>query len=187
MRAISISIGTIALIAFAGPILAADTGQSDYTGQEARPIKSLSVEDIAALRKGEGMGMAKAAELNGYRGPLHVLALAGDLHLTESRVSRVMPVRNSMSGAALPLEVELIEREHVLDQLFAQVQITPERLTAETATIGEMQGRLRAVHLAAHLQTRAILSPEQVAQYNKLRGYDETSGSDHSRSTGHRH
>jgi hypothetical protein len=37
-----------------------------YAGQQARTIKALSDEDIAALRKGEGMGMAKAAELNGY-------------------------------------------------------------------------------------------------------------------------
>jgi hypothetical protein len=34
-----------------------------YAGQQARTIKALSDEDIAALRKGEGMGMAKAAEL----------------------------------------------------------------------------------------------------------------------------
>src|SRR5215469_14793256 len=55
-----------------GPVLAADM---PYAGQEARTIKALSDDDIAALRKGEGMGMAKAAELNGYPGPVHVLAL----------------------------------------------------------------------------------------------------------------
>jgi hypothetical protein len=60
-------------------------------------------------------------------------------------------------------------------------------LTAETAAIGEIQGRLRAVHLAAHLETRAILSAQQVAQYDKLRGYDGTSGSNHSHPAGHRH
>ena len=33
--------------------------------------------DVAALRKGEGMGMAKAAELNGFPGPAHML-VTGD-------------------------------------------------------------------------------------------------------------
>jgi hypothetical protein len=47
---------------FAGPVLAAD---APYAGQQVRAIKSLSDEDIAALRMGEGMGMAKTAELNG--------------------------------------------------------------------------------------------------------------------------
>jgi hypothetical protein len=55
-----------------------------YAGQETRTIKALSDEHIAALRKGEGMGVAKAAELNGYPGPVHVLALAAQLGLTEN-------------------------------------------------------------------------------------------------------
>ena len=41
-----------------------------YAGQQTRAIKALSDDDIAALRAGEGMGMAKAAELNGYPGPV---------------------------------------------------------------------------------------------------------------------
>ena len=37
---------------------AAEMPAAPYAGQQARTIKSLSDEDIAALRKGEGMGMA---------------------------------------------------------------------------------------------------------------------------------
>ena len=62
----------LAIALLAVPVLAADM---PYAGQQARPIKSLSDDDIAALREGEGMGMAKAAELNGYPGPAHVLQL----------------------------------------------------------------------------------------------------------------
>jgi len=92
-----------------------------------------------------------------------------------------------MSAAARPLGAELIERERLLDQLFAKGEITPERLTAETAAISDIQGRLRAVHLAAHLHTRVILTPEQVAQYDKLRGYTETGTSSHDHPGGHQH
>jgi hypothetical protein len=46
-----------------------------YAGQQGRSIKAPSDDDIAALRKDEGMGMAKAAELNGYPGPAHVYNL----------------------------------------------------------------------------------------------------------------
>jgi len=56
---------------------AAEMPTTPYARQQVRTIKSLSDEDIAALRKGEGMGMAKAAELNGYPGPAHVLDMAG--------------------------------------------------------------------------------------------------------------
>jgi hypothetical protein len=62
-------------------VSAADT---PYAGQQARTIKALSDDEVTALSKGEGMGMAKAAELNGYPGPVHVLALAAQLGLTEA-------------------------------------------------------------------------------------------------------
>src|SRR5438876_9088840 len=146
----------------------AGIAESPYAGQQSRSIKALSEGDIAALQNGDGMGMAKAAELNGYPGPRHVLALAAELHSTEAQANQTNALYDRMSAAARPLGAELIERERLLDQLFAKGEITPERLTAETAAISDIQGRLRAVHLAAHLQTRVILTPEQVAQYDKL-------------------
>ena len=78
-----------------------------------------------------------------------------------------------MSAAAKPVGAELVEREQGLDQLFAQRAITADRLAAETAAIAELQGRLRRVHLAAHLQTRVLLSADQIALYQRLRGYGD--------------
>jgi hypothetical protein len=57
------------------------------------------------------MGMAKAAELNGYPGPTHVLALAPQLGLTESEQQRVTTIFEGMSAAAKPLGSEVIARE----------------------------------------------------------------------------
>jgi hypothetical protein len=152
------------------PVLAADM---PYAGQQTRTIKALSDDDIAALRKGEGMGMAKAAELNGYPGPVHVLALAAQLKLTETQQRDVTAIFERMTAASKPLGGELIAQEQALDQLFAKGEITPDRLVAATATIGELQGRLRSVHLVAHLETRALLNADQIARYQQLRGYDD--------------
>jgi hypothetical protein len=77
----------LAACTLALPVLA-DAPSAPYSGQQTRSIKALSSEDIAALLKGEGMGMAKAAELNGYPGPVHVLTLAKELKLTESQRCR---------------------------------------------------------------------------------------------------
>jgi Spy/CpxP family protein refolding chaperone len=163
----------LAICILGAPVLAADMPATPYAGQQARTIKALSDEDIAALRKGEGMGMAKAAELNGYPGPAHVLALAAQLGLTEDQQRQVTAIFDRMSAAAKPLGSELIAREEALDQLFATGEITLDRLAAETAAIAALQGRLRAVHLAAHLETRAALQPDQIARYEQLRGYGE--------------
>ena len=76
-----------------------------------------------------------------------------------------------MSAAAKPLGGELIAQEQVLDQLFAKGEITPDLLAAAMAAIAELQGRLRLVHMSAHLQTRALLNADQIAHYEKLSGY----------------
>jgi len=160
------------------PAIAEDSS-TPYAGQQTRIIKALSSEDINELLEGEGMGMAKAAELNGYPGPLHVLTLATELGLTEEQLQKVTAVHDQMSAAAKPLGAELVEHERVLDQLFAQGKITSDRLRSETAAIGELQGRLRLVHLAAHLETRALLDSDQIARYERHRGYQEPSTPTH--------
>ena len=84
-----------------------------------------------------------------------------------------------MSAAAKPLGADLIDHERALDRQFAEGRITKAELAAATAGIGELQARLRAVHLTAHLKTRDVLTAEQVARYNALRGYGAASPSPH--------
>jgi hypothetical protein len=108
------------------PGLAADMPESPYAGQQARSIKALSDEDIAALRTGEGKGMAKAAELNGYPGPAHVLTLAKQLGLTDDQVQKTQAIYDRMNASAKSFGAKWIAREQELDQLFTTAQITPE-------------------------------------------------------------
>jgi hypothetical protein len=122
------------------------------------------------------MGLAKAAELNGYPGPAHVRALGKQLRLSDDQLHEITAIFDRMSAAARSLGAEMIDREQVLDRFFMKGEITPERLATETSAIGELNGRLRAVHLAAHLETRALLRQEQLALYRQLRGYGESKG-----------
>jgi LTXXQ motif family protein len=158
------------------PSTAAKMPASPYAGQQTRSIKALTHEDLRALRNGEGMGLARAAELNGYPGPAHVRALRKQLRLSDDQLARITVIFERMNAAAKALGAEMIERERALDRLFGNGEITLGRLAAETATIAELNGRLRAVHLAAHLETRASLQPEQLVVYQQLRGYGESNG-----------
>ena len=65
------------------------SAQIPYAGMQTRPIKALSDQQIADLRAGRGMGLALAAELNGYPGPSHVLELADRLELSTDQRARV--------------------------------------------------------------------------------------------------
>ena len=70
---------------------------------ETRPIKALSDQQVADLKAGRGMGLALAAELNGYPGPAHVLELSDKLGLTVEQRARVQQLFESMKQEALPL------------------------------------------------------------------------------------
>jgi Spy/CpxP family protein refolding chaperone len=165
-RSLVVALATCVL---ASPSIAAKMPASPYAGQQTRSIKALSDEDIDALRKGEGMGLAKAAELNGYPGPAHVRTLGKQLRLSEDQLRQIAAIFGRMSAAAKSLGAEMIDREQALDQLFVKGEITPDRLATATTAIGELNGRLRAVHLAARLETRALLGPQQLALYQQLR------------------
>jgi len=64
-------------------------------------MRTLYRDDIAALLKGEGIGMAKTAELNGYPGPAHVLALAKELKLSNEQRRRAIGERAHCSVSAV--------------------------------------------------------------------------------------
>ena len=158
------------LLALPAAAPAAETA-SPSAGQEARGIKALLEAEVTALRNGEGMGLAKAAELNGYPGPADVLELADKLGLDAGQALRVAAIRDRMREAARALGQDILQHEQHLDALFAGRDITPDALASETAAIGALQGRLRAAHLAAHLATRDVMTDEQVERYRQLRGY----------------
>jgi len=162
-----------ALLATIAAAHAAEPVPSAYAGQEARTIKALSAEDIEALRTGQGMGYAKAAELNGYPGPAHVLALAEQLQLTPEQLSQTRAIEASMRTKAKTIGAELIDAEAQLDNLFASKQIDARALDASLQHIAELQSQLRRAHLQAHLEQTSLLSAAQTARYSELRGYGQ--------------
>jgi hypothetical protein len=142
-----------------------------YAGLQLRDIKALDEKQIADLENGRGMGLALAAELNGYPGPLHVLELKDQLRLTVDQQQRFQRLFDSMKAEAIAVGEKLIADERALDRRFAEGGMTPQTLVALTATIGETQGQLRAVHLKYHLTSAELLSTEQRQRYAHLRGY----------------
>jgi hypothetical protein len=150
---------------------AAAFAQSPYAGMQTRPVKALSEQQVSDLRAGRGMGLALAAELNGYPGPMHVLELADRLDLSADQRAKVQQLFDSMKAEAIPVGSRLIEQEMELDRLFASRTITAERLKTMTASIAETQGALRDTHLKYHLSTAALLSQHQMQRYAELRGY----------------
>ena len=88
-----------------------------YAGLQQRPVKALSHQQIDDLQAGRGMGLALAAELNGYPGPSHVLELGDRLALSADQRSQIQLLFDAMKQEALPLGKKLVEQEKELDRL----------------------------------------------------------------------
>jgi hypothetical protein len=89
-------------------------------GMQSRAVKALSEQQVADLNEECSMGMALAAELNGYPGPSHVLELADKLELRPDQISAVRSLFGSMKQESIPLGTKLIEHEREMDRQFAR-------------------------------------------------------------------
>jgi hypothetical protein len=98
------------VMVLAMPVAAQTSG---YSGQESREIKALSAEETADLLAGRGIGAARAAELNHFPSPAHVLELREQLVLSAEQIRAVQETFDRMSAAAKPLGVEIVAAERV--------------------------------------------------------------------------
>ena len=145
--------------------------QQPYAGLQEREIKALDVERVQDLLAGHGAGYALAAELNSYPGPTHVIQLSERLELTGDQIQAVETIFESMSTDAKIIGAELVATEADLDQLFSDGTIDYDELARLTATSAEIEGKLRSVHLGAHLSLKEMLTEAQIEMYDRLRGY----------------
>lgn len=145
--------------------------QSPYAGMQNRTIKALSEEQMAGLKAGKGMAMAMPAELNGYPGPSHTLEMASELQLSPSQKTRTEQLFAEMQTQSQSVGEEVIAAECELDILFRDKKATAEAVANAVRTAALAQGKLRETHLRYHLAMMDVLTPQQIAQYNQLRGY----------------
>lgn len=177
MRVLIIS--TLFFFIYNSTASAAPDFTSKYSGQQDRVVKSLSAEDIKQLESGKGWGLAKAAELNGMPGPLHVLQMKKEIELTATQEKTIQVLYEQMKASAVPLGRELVRLEKELDAAFASKNITEDSLKQKLDLIAQAYSRLRFVHLVAHIKTERILRPQQVESYNRLRGYGDGESGQH--------
>ena len=144
----------------------ADTYDSDA------PIRALSGELVEQIRQGQGASLALPAELNGLPGPLHVLDLADQLDLSPGQQAQVQDVYDRYLADAVPAGERYLAAAQALEEGLRSRAMLEEELSALVAEASRLEGELVTIHLTAHLRTAGVLTPEQIAIYNQLRGYE---------------
>ena|SRR5688500_11992111 len=142
-----------------------------YAGEHQRSIKALSADETEQYLSGAGMGYAKPAELNRYPGPMHVLELADKIGLSAEQRALTARLMQDHKAHARELGAKVVAAERDLDELFRTGRANPRDLASKVRAAAAARGEYRLSHLETHRRMRALLSDEQVARYDALRGY----------------
>ena len=146
-----------------------------FGGLDAQPsgvtpeLRTLTPEEVQGYLEGRCMGMARVAELSGYPGPKHVLPLADSLGLTEEQKTRIRQIREAAEPRLKELGQKIVRLEQELDSLFAAQAVDTARLKTLITRIATLKGEVRFIHLSEHVQTRKVLTEEQLNRYYALR------------------
>ncbi len=139
------------------------------------PLSAVAVAQTAVppdregLLRGEGMGLARSAEENGYPGPKHVLELRNELGLSPDQSRKAEALREGVRVSAGIVGQQIVEKEADLFNLFQTASADELQVQTLLREIGALRADLGFIHLQAHMRMKEILTPGQIDRYYELR------------------
>src|SRR5262245_65908219 len=139
---------------------AEDPRTAPYRHQTQSSLRGFSEAEVAELRAGTGMGLARAAELNSYPGPRHILDAihAGRLQASPTQVRQLQEIFDEMRSDARRIGAQILSEEEQLETAFRTTTIAEHDLRARLAQIASLKGEFRVTHLRAPLLAKAVLN-----------------------------
>ncbi|HEY9630597.1 MAG TPA: Spy/CpxP family protein refolding chaperone [Coleofasciculaceae cyanobacterium] len=170
---VTVALSTVAL---AGSSLSGlSNAQSPYVTQLDSPVRGLDAQEVEDLLNGRGAGYARTAEFNSYPGPRHALDLRQELGLSTEQEQQIEAIFRRMNTEARQVGQNIVELEQQFSNTFAQGAISKSEIEEQTQQLAMLYGQYRSIHLRPHLEVQRLLSPEQIAKYDELRGYSNAS------------
>jgi hypothetical protein len=160
-------------------LLSACAHPNPYAGGQDAAIKALSAVQVEQYLSGAGAGYAKAAELNHHPGPLHLLELADQIGLADAQRAEARRLLDSHKAEARAIGARVVQSERDLDALFRRGGVGSGELAHAVQAAAALEGEYRLAHLETHRRLRALLTAQQVARYDELRGYAGGGGHSH--------
>ncbi len=187
IRTISIPAAMLVAISLvASPAVAQESGESDgdmggkhqmhgqaedgMQGMGGGMLGGVSAQEKEALLKGAGLGAGMIAMMNGYPGPKHVLEMGDELELTAAQRESIGTIYGKVKAESVKYGTELVEKDEELAALFTSGSVSTDKVEKLSRDIGELQGRVRAAHLNAHVETFEALTPAQRETLSSMQG-----------------
>ena len=125
--------------------------------------------DRDPLLSGSESAQERPAELSGYPAPGRVLELEKELQLSDAQKKSLRAVSDEMRLRSIELGKRIVGVEEELNDAFRTGLVSEQSVRDDAEQIGRLRGKLRAVHLAARLKTRRILTTEQLLSLRNLK------------------
>jgi len=142
------------------------------TDSSATPsaIKTLTLKQYADIQKGPVLEqMALPATLNKYPMPDDVLRLKKELKLTDEQVKKITAVSKYLQLKKTEIGQSVLRNEKKLDELFQTKKVGEGSITFYGNRYGLYEGEYRTSVLQACYNTYNALTPQQTAQFWKLK------------------
>lgn len=133
-------------------------------------LSGVSEQEKEALLKGGGLGAGMIAMMNGYPGPKHVLEMGDELELTDAQRESIGTIYGKVKAESVKYGTELVEKDEALAAMFTSGSVDTGDVEKLAREIGELQGRVRAEHLNAHVKTYDALTPAQREKLSSMQG-----------------
>ena len=156
------------------PANAAAATQTSTTTTTAanEKIHALSADEIRGLTEGRALRFGQAAEKNQNPAPYFLLKYRTELALFDEQMTPARAIMERERAQAAKLGKELVDDEAKLESMLATPGSREDDVAALTREIARLEGEIRLVHLQADVATKKLINPDQVVQYNAIRGYD---------------
>jgi Spy/CpxP family protein refolding chaperone len=133
-------------------------------------LSGISESEKEALLTGSGLGAGMIAMMNGYPGPKHVLEMGDELELSAEQREEIGTIFAERKASFVKMGQELVEKDEELTAMFESGSVDTEEVEKKAREIGDLQGKLRAGHLNAHVLTWEALTPAQREKLASMQG-----------------
>ncbi len=135
-------------------------------------LKAFSKDEVRGLREGRALDFAVVAEKNHYPAPYYALRLVSQMALFEDQIAPLKAIYAALNGRTRSLGAQLLDQEARIERYFEDQENDPEKLERLVRESARLRGEIRLLHLQADIETRKIVKPGQLVNYEAERGRD---------------
>jgi predicted transcriptional regulator len=132
-------------------------------------VKTLTDEQYNHILNGDDIyNLSYVAQLYRYPNPDDILKYRTRLKLSAEQVKKLKEIKATLHMKKVEVGLSVVQNERMIDSMFRTRRLSEGLIVYYTNRYGLYQGEYRGALLIACYNTRKVLNPVQLNQYNEL-------------------